>query len=126
MAGREKARLDALAKRCELALGTLGPVEARRMFGGYGLFLDVLMFALVADDRLYFKTDERTKRTFMEAGSIPFRYLRQGRWIELAYWSSPEDPFGAADRLWPWAGDAVGVARRASKDKVKRVSRRSR
>ena len=30
----------------------LGPVKARRMFGGWGFFLEGVMFALSADDRL--------------------------------------------------------------------------
>ncbi|NIR58502.1 MAG: TfoX/Sxy family protein, partial [Gammaproteobacteria bacterium] len=34
-------------------LEPLGPVSARRMFGGYGIYLDRLMFALVADDSLF-------------------------------------------------------------------------
>lgn len=35
-------------------LSIVGPVTARRMFGGAGLYLKGLFFALVADDALYF------------------------------------------------------------------------
>ena len=38
-------------------LGAFGPVVARAMFGGYGLYLHGVMFALVTEDTLYFKTD---------------------------------------------------------------------
>jgi len=38
------------------------PVAARRMFGGHGLFRGGLMFGLVADDALYFKTDDGKPR----------------------------------------------------------------
>ena len=36
----------------------LGPLDVtpRRMFGGEGIFQDGLMFALIADDRLYMAT----------------------------------------------------------------------
>jgi len=33
-------------------------VTSKSMFGGYGIFKDGLMFALVADDTLYIKTDD--------------------------------------------------------------------
>ena len=36
-------------------LEPLGPVRAKRMFGGAGLFLDGTMFGLIIDDILYFK-----------------------------------------------------------------------
>jgi DNA transformation protein len=35
-----------------------GPVTIRKMFGGYGVYHDGLMFALVADDTLYLKADD--------------------------------------------------------------------
>ena len=34
-------------------LSTVGRVAVRRMFGGYGLYCDGTMFALIADDVLY-------------------------------------------------------------------------
>jgi len=34
-------------------LGAAGRVAARRMFGGYGLYCDGVMFALIADDVPY-------------------------------------------------------------------------
>ena len=33
-------------------MAAVGPVKLRPMFGGHGLFLDGLMFALIAGDRL--------------------------------------------------------------------------
>jgi len=33
----------------------LGPIRARKMFGGYGIYHDGVMFGLVADDTLYLK-----------------------------------------------------------------------
>ena len=35
----------------------MGPVSVKRMFGGAGVFRDGLMFALIADDTLFLKTD---------------------------------------------------------------------
>ena len=38
-------------------LEPLGYCEARRMFGGYGIFHQGLMFRLMANDSLYLKAD---------------------------------------------------------------------
>ena len=32
---------------------SIGPVYAKRMFGGHGIFLDSLMFGLITDGTLY-------------------------------------------------------------------------
>lgn len=34
----------------EAVFAEFGTIQSRRMFGGYGIFHDGLMFALVADD----------------------------------------------------------------------------
>jgi len=34
-----------------------GVIRYRKMFGGYGIYHNDLMFGLVADDQLYLKTD---------------------------------------------------------------------
>ena len=42
-------------------LAAAGKVSARRMFGGVGLDLDGLFFALLSDDTLYFRTDNANR-----------------------------------------------------------------
>ena len=39
------------------------------MFGGFGITLDGVMFALIADDRLYLKVDYRTRPDYETAGA---------------------------------------------------------
>jgi len=56
----------------------VGKVKARAMFGGYGLYYfsnfeqDGIMFALVAEDALYLKTDEDNLADFEQRGLEPF------------------------------------------------------
>ena len=49
-------------------LGHIVPVRTRSMFGGLGIYAGDLFFALVADDVLYLKVDEETRRTYEERG----------------------------------------------------------
>ena len=48
---------------------SLGRVRARRMFGGYGIFIDGLMFALIADETLYLKADEESANAVQDKGT---------------------------------------------------------
>ena len=47
-------------------MSSIGPVQAKGMFGGHGIFLEGLMFALVADSELYLKGDKETEDEFRE------------------------------------------------------------
>ena len=91
----------------------LGPVTARRMFGGYGIFLDRLMFALIIDRVLYLKADARNRPAFEAQGLGAFSYLRQGRWISLGYYQAPEEVLEDAEQMCEWAGGAYAAALRA-------------
>lgn len=91
----------------------LGPVTARRMFGGYGIFLDGLMFALIVDRVLYLKADSDSAPAFQALGLEPFSYRRQGRWVSLGYCQAPEETLEDAERMSEWAGRAYAVALRA-------------
>ncbi|MCP5370764.1 MAG: TfoX/Sxy family protein [Hyphomicrobiales bacterium] len=93
-------------------LEPLGPVAARRMFGGAGVFLDGLMFGLVVDDVLYLKTDDQNRGAFADAGMGPFRYQRAGREVALGYYEVPPDALEDPDDLADWARGAWAAARR--------------
>lgn len=86
---------------CEL-LASAGQVRARRMFGGLGLFDVHGMIALVVADRLYLKLDPAAVPAFAAAGSEPFRYRRQGKWVALGYWSAPDDALDDSESMRPW------------------------
>ena len=72
-------------------LRDFGPVTARGMFGGYGIYKQGRMFAIVIDDTLFFKADERTKKDFESKGLSPFTYRRKNREISLSYYQAPEE-----------------------------------
>ena len=93
----------------------LGPVSARRMFGGYGIYLDRMMFALVADDSLYLKIDDDSRGEFEAAGLEPFRYTKKGKTYQMSYHAAPEDALEDAALLRDWARKAVDAAMRAAR-----------
>ncbi len=90
-----------------------GPVRARRMFGGHGLYHRDVMFALVADDRLYLKCDATTVEQFRARELEPFQYLKAGKWVQLSYYAAPEEIFDDPETAVHWARLACDAALRA-------------
>ena len=95
-------------------LAPLGPVAARKMFGGYGIFLDGVMFALTASDTLYIKADGATLDAFAAAGSRPFTYHGKHGPVAMSYWQAPMDAMEDPDALLPWARHGIEAARRGA------------
>lgn len=88
-------------------------VSGRRMFGGYGVYRQGVMFALIVDDMLYFKADETNRGDFGQAGSGPFVYHAKGKPVALSYWQVPLDVLEDSEVLGEWAQKAYLVALRA-------------
>ena len=87
-----------------------GPIQAKRMFGGYGIYHDGLMFALVADDTLFLKTD-KTITHFFESMHLPqFEYDRKGKLIKMSYHQAPEELFEDREMAAEWASRSFQVA----------------
>ena len=94
-------------------LGPLGPVRARAMMGGHMVFCGALPVALVADERLFLKTDGTTQPTFEAAGGEPFSYELRGKEVRMSYWSPPEGALDDPESMLPWARLALESAARA-------------
>ena len=93
-------------------------VTARKMFGGYGLYREGSMFALIADDQLFFKADAGNEPEFERAGSHPFVYTSQARTVQMSYWSAPEASLESAAEMNDWCRSAYGAALRAQAAKA--------
>jgi DNA transformation protein and related proteins len=86
-------------------------IRARPMFGGVGLYSGDVFFALIADDTVYFKTDESTRPEFEARGMGPFRPFGDSGGT-MPYYQVPEDLLEDPEALRPWAEKAVAIARR--------------
>ena len=95
-------------------LAPLGDVRIRAMFGGFGAYLDGVMFGLIADDTLYLKVDDVNRAAFEAAGVGPFMYRRAGRDpTAMAYYQAPPDAMEDPAVLLDWARGAAAAAFRA-------------
>ena len=98
---------------CLELLAGVGPVRARAMFGGHGIYARERMFALIADQTLYLKVDDHTKGAFEAEGSGPFVWTgKDGRRVTMSYWEMPVDGMESPDAALPWARLGVEAAER--------------
>ncbi len=98
-------------------LQPLGPVGARRMFGGFGIYLHGTMFALIADEQLYFKVDDGNRQAYEDAGLAYFTYSDKGMPIRMPYREAPSEGFDDPDVLCAWAREAYAAALRTKTPK---------
>ena len=95
-------------------------ISSRAMFGGYGIYKDGFIFALIADDELYFKVDELNIAGFEKAGSEPFTYERGGHpRTEMPYWKVPADVMEDRELIAVWVDKSVAASRRSKRDSKK-------
>ena len=90
-----------------------GPFAAKRMFSGYGLFRDGLMFGLVVKDTLYLKADAQSAPRFTQLGLAQFEYQRKGKVARLSYYTAPDAAMEEAAEAAHWARLAFEAALRA-------------
>ncbi len=106
-------------------LSLAGPVEARRMFGGHGLYTVGVMFGLLDDDELFLKTDAETRARFVEAGCKAWVYPRRdGRVEQTSYFQPPDGAHEEPEAMLPWARLAMDAALRARAEKDARGRKR--
>jgi len=100
----------------------LGHVAVRRVFGFHGLYLGECMFGLVADERIYLKTDEQNRKAYEREGSEPLSYAaHDGEHIITSYWEIPARLHDEPEELAEWARHAVAVAENSSTAKRRRA-----
>lgn len=95
-----------------------GAVEAKSMFGGWGLYHRGSFFALIAGDALYMKTDDENRADFEALGLQPFVYpVKDGQAIVMSYRQAPEEALEDPEVMAEWARRGYAAALRAAAKK---------
>ena len=98
-----------------------GKIVVRRMFGGEGLFRDGLMFAIVHEEKLYFKTSEESRQAFIVEGVGPlFFKFKNAEGVLTSYYELPDRLYDDPEELAQWARAAFAVALESPTAKKKR------
>jgi DNA transformation protein len=102
-----------------------GAISARKMFGGYGIYHQGLMFALVADDTLYLKVDSASKPEFEQHGLTAFQFDQRGKPISMSYFLAPDIIMDDPEAAVYWAELAFAAALRAQASRALKQSRKA-
>lgn len=114
---------EALIEHLRDLFEPLGPISARAMFGGYGVYFDGQIIGIIIDEALYLKTDEQSRARFERAGCQPFVYDLKGKPLTMSYWSLPEDALDSPQAMRPWAQLAIAAAQRKAESKPRKPKR---
>lgn len=97
-------------------MGNIPGIEARAMFGGWGIYQDGLIFAIIADGTLFFKVGESNRADYEKARSRPFVYSRgKHKTTTMSYWTIPEEVMENPEMLVQWVKQAVYVSKNAKR-----------
>ncbi len=68
-----------------------GSVKSRSMFGGFGIFIDDAMFALVVNNQLHIRADDQSAKKYQQQGYEPYVYKKRGFPVVTKYFALPEN-----------------------------------
>jgi DNA transformation protein len=114
MSGMALKKINPFVKSVLKKLKPHGPITARAMFGGYGIYFGDIIFALIADNRLYFRTDDLNRGDY---NSEPFVYQGMAKPVVMPYMGLPDKILDNPRELPSWIKKAVDASLRNKKKK---------
>jgi len=91
-------------------ISLIGGLRVRAMFGGYGIYQNDRIFAIIVDDRLYFKVDAISRAEFVAKGLSPFTYVARGKCVTMQYFVAPPEVFEDREAMRNWVQKAYRAA----------------
>ena len=116
---------------CELLSGVGNPT-AKRMFGGFAVYVEDASIAWLLDlnkdnnAKLFLKASDDTRAQYEDAGCQRFVYDMKGVPKSVNYYAAPDDAMESPDAMLPWARMALRCALEAkatAKPKAKTIAK---
>ena len=93
-------------------LGGLPNLTSRPMFGGYGLYLNRTIFAIITGvGEIRFKVDDTNRQQYIDMNSEPFTYdgYKSKKPITMNYYTVPEEVLEDRDKVTEWAYQSANL-----------------
>ena len=116
---------------CELLSG-VGKPTAKRMFGGFAVYVEDVSIAWLLDlnkdnnAKLFLKASDETRAQYEAAGCQRFVYDMKGVPKSVNYYAAPDDAMESPNAMLPWARLALRCALEAkatAKPKAKKIAK---
>jgi DNA transformation protein len=108
-------------------LGPVGKFSTKRVFGLDGIMADGVLLGFVIDERIHFRTDEKTISAYRDGGGKPFSFAKaNGERIVTSYYSLPEYLYDEPDELVRWARHAREAALQSPSSRTREARRAKR
>ena len=102
-----------------------GVITARAMMGGRTLYCDGTVFAIVADDLLWFKADATSDAAWDAEGAPRFTFAMGEKTGSMNYRRAPDDCYDDPDALRRWGRLALEAGMRAPPKRARAPRSRS-
>lgn len=109
---------DRFVEFCIEQFAPLGRIDSRYMFGGWCLYCNGAVFALIANGALFLKADTQTIPEFEARGLPAFRPFPD-KPDTMKYFRAPPEIFEDDDALRHWCGGAIAASLRTKKPRKK-------
>ena len=101
-----------------------GAIQTRRMFGGFGMYVDSKIVGIIVRTRIYLKTDDESRKAFIAEKCKPFTYQKKtGKGVSLRYFAIPERLYDDGEALAEWIRKAEAIADARPKKKANKKKR---
>ncbi|WP_025739907.1 TfoX/Sxy family DNA transformation protein [Salinivibrio socompensis] len=87
-----------------------GNIKSRSMFGGFGLFCENTMFALVVNNTLHLRAGKENEALLKQQDLTPYVYKKRGFPVVTKYFAIPDAWWNDQQRLLAEAKNALDVA----------------
>jgi len=104
-------------------LDPIGDFAYKAMFGGYGIYKDGIICALIIDNELYFKADNEAATFYKQFDSQPFTYQGKNKPVQMCYWQVPSEVLEDETMLDQWFSIAWKAAAPAKNKNSKNCSK---
>lgn len=90
-------------------LTPIANITSKAMFGGYGIFHEGIMFALISGSSIYFKVEDTNRTAYEKSGSKQFK--------PMPYWVVPVEVIENTEKLHEWAYTSIAIGHATAKKK---------
>lgn len=114
----------AILKNTLQLCNSLGKIKSRSMFGGFGIFCNDTMFALVVNNALHLRAAKQNESEFIALKMSPYTYTKRNFPVITKYYEIPNAWWEQTDLLLNYVTQALDIASNDQKEKKSAIPTR--